>query len=87
VKAADILFLDATFYADGEIARPMSEVPHPFVSETMDLLNNLSVKDRAKVHFIHFNHSNPLVQGDREKIAEVRRRGFSIAEEGKRYEL
>ena len=87
VKSADILFLDATFYADGEIPRPMSEVPHPFVSETMDLLKGLSKKDRAKVHFIHFNHSNPLVQGSKEKLAEVRRGGFSIAEEGKRYEL
>jgi pyrroloquinoline quinone biosynthesis protein B len=87
VRAADILFLDATFYADGEIPRPMAEVPHPFVSETMDLLKDLPAKDRAKVHFIHFNHSNPLVQGVAEKISEVRRRGFSIAEEGKRYDL
>lgn len=87
VKAADILFLDATFYSDGEIARPMSEVPHPFVSETTELLKDLSPKDRAKVHFIHFNHSNPLVQGDQRRIAEVRRKGFSIAEEGKRYDL
>ena len=87
VMAADILFLDATFYADGEIARPMSEVPHPFVSETMELLKGLSAKERAKVHFTHFNHSNPLVQGVAEKIAEVRRKGFSVAEEGKRYDL
>src|SRR5947207_5347972 len=56
VKSADYLLLDGTFYADGEIARPMSEVPHPFVSETMELLKNLSPKDRSKDYFIHFNH-------------------------------
>ncbi|MEQ1645661.1 MAG: MBL fold metallo-hydrolase, partial [Pyrinomonadaceae bacterium] len=58
VRANDILLLDGTFYADGEIARPMSEVPHPFVTETMELLKGLSAADRAKVYFIHFNHSN-----------------------------
>ena len=87
VRSADILFLDATFYADGEIPRPMSEVPHPFVSETMALLKNLPAKDRAKVHFIHFNHSNPLVQDDKKKLAEVMRNGFAVAVEGRRYEL
>ncbi len=81
VKQNDFLFLDATFYADGEIPRPMSEVPHPFVSETMELLKNLPAKDKAKVHFIHFNHSNPLVQGNKQKIKEVRSKGFNIARE------
>ncbi len=79
VKASDILLLDGTFYADGEIARPMSEVPHPFVTETMELLKGLSARERAKVHFIHFNHSNPLVQRDKKKLEEVRRRGFRVA--------
>ncbi len=81
VRENDYLFLDATFFADGEIPRPMSEVPHPFVSETMDLLKNLSLKEKNKVHFIHFNHSNPLIQGNKEKIKEVREKGFNIAYE------
>ncbi len=78
------LLLDGTFYADGEIARPMSEVPHPFVSETMELLKNLSPKDRSKVYFIHFNHSNPLIQGDRKKIADLRKNGFAMAYKGQK---
>ncbi|MGE3468556.1 MAG: MBL fold metallo-hydrolase, partial [Pyrinomonadaceae bacterium] len=57
VGSADYLLLDGTFYADGEISRPMSEVPHPFVAETMALLAGSSAKDRAKVYFTHFNHS------------------------------
>jgi len=84
VKSADYLLLDGTFYADGEIARPMSEVPHPFVSETMELLKNLSPKDRSKVYFIHFNHSNPLIQGDRKKIADLRKNGFAMAYKGQK---
>ena len=87
VRANDILLVDGTFYADGEIARPMSEVPHPFVTETMELLNILSKGDRAKVHFIHFNHSNPLVQRDRKKLAEVRSKGFRVATTGLKLDL
>ncbi len=82
VKSANYLLLDGTFYADGEISRPMSEVPHPFVSETMDLLTGLSAREKGKVHFIHFNHSNPLVQGRRRAIDEVRRKGFRVAKRG-----
>lgn len=81
VKQNDYIFVDATFYADGEIPRPMGEVPHPFVTETMDLLKDLFAKDKTKIHFIHFNHSNPLVQGNKEKIKEVKQKGFNIAHE------
>lgn len=87
VKANDILLVDGTFYADGEIARPMSEVPHPFVTETMDLLKGLSPGDSQKVYFIHFNHSNPLVQRDNKKFAEVRSKGFRVATTGLKLDL
>jgi pyrroloquinoline quinone biosynthesis protein B len=82
VSASDFLLLDGTFYADGEISRPMSEVPHPFVTETMELLKGLSATDRKKVYFIHFNHSNPLIQRDQKKLDEVRKKGFRVATTG-----
>ena len=82
VKANDYVFVDATFYQDGEIPRPMSEVPHPFVSETMKLLKGVALNDRKKVYFIHFNHSNPLIQGNKKKIKSVIRKGFNIAYQG-----
>lgn len=87
VQTADHLLLDGTFYADGEINRPMSEVPHPFVSETMELLKTLPRKERSKVYFIHFNHSNPLVQGNKQKLRDVRRKGFHVASKGLRLNL
>ncbi|HMQ03055.1 MAG TPA: MBL fold metallo-hydrolase [Pyrinomonadaceae bacterium] len=87
VRSSDYLLVDGTFYADGEISRPMSEVPHPFVVETMALLRGLPAAERRKVHFIHFNHSNPLVQGERKKLFEVRRAGFRIAAEGMHFPL
>jgi pyrroloquinoline quinone biosynthesis protein B len=85
VRDNDYLLLDGTFFADGEINRPMSEVPHPFVSETVEMLSKLPLKQRGKVHFIHFNHSNPLVQGDAKKIADLKRKGFNITFEGQKF--
>jgi len=82
VRTSDYLLLDATFYADGEIARPMSEVPHPFVSETIALLKDLPIAERNKVYFTHFNHSNPLVQKNAAKLKEVTRAGFHVATRG-----
>ncbi len=87
VKAANYLLIDGTFYADGEISRPMSEVPHPFVSETVDLLKALPQKERAKVYFTHFNHSNPIVQGNKKTLKELRRNGFRMAKRGLRLNL
>ena len=87
VKSNDFVLIDGTFYADGEINRPMSEVPHPFVSETTELLKDLPAKEKSKVFFIHFNHSNPLVQGDRRKIKELKARGFNVTYQGQRFDL
>lgn len=87
VAKSDYVLIDGTFFADGEIARPMSEVPHPFVTETMELLAALPSTERSKVRFIHLNHSNPLIQGDRKKIAELRKRGFRVARVGERLKL
>ena len=82
LKRADYVLLDATFYRDGELARPMAEVPHPFVEETIKLLQNLPPAERDKVYFIHFNHTNPLLQPDSPERRAVLGQGFHVAEEG-----
>ncbi len=87
VKLSDYVLIDGTFYADGEINRPMSEVPHPFVAETVELLKDLPLKERNKVYFIHFNHSNPLVQGNKDKIRELKAKGFKITFQGQKIDL
>ncbi|MBL4888305.1 MAG: MBL fold metallo-hydrolase [Flavobacteriaceae bacterium] len=61
VKKVDYAFIDATFFAEGEIPRPMAEVPHPFIEETMALFGKETKKVKSKIIFIHFNHSNPVL--------------------------
>jgi pyrroloquinoline quinone biosynthesis protein B len=85
VKTVDFAFLDASFYQDGELPnRSISEVPHPFVTETMKLFQNESNEVKNKVHFIHLNHTNPLMW-DKELQHKVRQEGFEIPEQGKNY--
>ncbi|MBL4649245.1 MAG: pyrroloquinoline quinone biosynthesis protein PqqB [Aureispira sp.] len=88
IQAVDIALLDATFFKNGEVGnRDMSEIPHPFVEESMNLFAVLSKEDRAKVHFIHFNHTNPILQENSAAKQEVLKEGYRIAEEGFRIAL
>ena len=82
IEKTDYAFLDATFYKNGELKRDISEIPHPFVEESMDLFSDLSEKNKQKVHFIHFNHTNPLLINGSHAQKEVREKGFNLAREG-----
>ena len=81
IKEVDIAMLDATFFKNGEINRNMNEVPHPFVEESMQLFESLSAKDKQKIHFIHFNHTNPLLIDGSEAQETVLKKGFNIAKQ------
>lgn len=81
-RKTDYAFLDATFYKNGEIKRDMSEIPHPFVEESMELFSNLSKTDKQKVYFIHFNHTNPLLIENSTSQKKVLKKGFNLAKEG-----
>jgi pyrroloquinoline quinone biosynthesis protein B len=84
IKNVDYALLDGTFYKDGEINRPMSEVPHPFVVETMELLKNEPKSQKSKIHFIHLNHTNPILQPKSFQRNEVLRNGFKVAFKGQK---
>jgi pyrroloquinoline quinone biosynthesis protein B len=83
IRKVDRVFIDGTFYQDGELpGRNMNEVPHPFVTETMVLLKNLPLVEKDKVWFIHFNHTNPLLRETGTARREVEAKGFHVAKEG-----
>lgn len=86
IKEVDYAFLDATFYDITELpGRDHSEIPHPFVVETMELLAPLSINDRKKVYFIHFNHSNPLLDDNSAAYQTVLSNGFMVAKTGMKF--
>jgi pyrroloquinoline quinone biosynthesis protein B len=60
----------------------MTLIPHPTISTTMEKLADLPDAERAKIHFIHLNHSNPVLNKTSVAFTTVQDNGFSVAEEG-----
>lgn len=88
LKSVDLAFLDATFFDREEVNfRPYSEIPHPFVKETMSLLENEPIEIKSKVYFIHMNHTNPLLNPKSEESFWVESQGFHIARFGQEFNL
>ena len=87
VKDFDYLLLDATFYDSKEINRDISEIPHPLVSETIELLDSLSKENKGKVYFIHMNHTNPMLDPNSELSKSIIMKGFNIARLGQKLYL
>ena len=84
----DYAFLDATFYDENETGNSdMKEIPHPFVVESMELFKDLSETEKRKIHFIHFNHTNPLLDLNSPQSKTVLQNGFNIAISGQMFEL
>jgi len=80
LSEVDYAFLDATFFDAAEIGhRDIREIPHPFVIESMALLGKLPQKIRQKVRFIHFNHTNPLLNPRSRASRQVRNMGFGVS--------
>jgi pyrroloquinoline quinone biosynthesis protein B len=92
IKQVDYAFLDATFFDVDELpGRNMDEIPHPFVLETLETVKDLPLKERQKIHLIHFNHTNPLLHPDRPAnsaaIHTVKEAGVNLARIGQRFAL
>jgi len=80
VSNVDIALVDATFFDSAEVNnRDISEIPHPFVIETMALFDSLPMHEKRKIRFIHFNHTNPLLNEESEQSREVLKKGYGIA--------
>jgi pyrroloquinoline quinone biosynthesis protein B len=87
VQKVDYAFLDATFFKEGEINRPMSEIPHPFIAETIHVFKDEAIATKNKVIFIHFNHTNPALQNTSKVKTTAEKLGFRFAFEGMKIDL
>lgn len=81
IKNVDYDFLDGTFYDEKEVNnRDISEIPHPFIIESLKLFNPLDKSEKNKIYFIHLNHTNPLLNSDSSEYNKVIREGFNVAD-------
>ncbi len=88
IASVDVAYLDGSFFANGEIpGRDMSGFPHPFITHSMQRFSGLPAKEKAKVRFIHLNHTNPAIWPDSDERAQVLASGYRIAGEGEIFEL
>jgi len=68
----DVLLVDGTFSSVDELpGRNIADVPHPLMTETRALLDGT----KARLWFIHLNHSNPALLGG----ADVAHEGMTIS--------
>ncbi|MFN3839356.1 MAG: MBL fold metallo-hydrolase [Cyclobacteriaceae bacterium] len=80
IAKVDYALVDATFYDAEEIQnRNIREIPHPFVAESMALLDNLPAAEKKKVYFIHLNHTNPLLDKETQAWKTVTGKGYCVA--------
>lgn len=88
LESVDLALVDATFFANGEIpGRDMSSFPHPFLSHTMARLSSASDETKAKIVFIHLNHTNPALEVGGEVYYLIQQEGFRIARPGEQIDL
>lgn len=88
IAQVEVAYLDGTFYAEGEIpGRNMAEIPHPFIVESMARFSSLPPHERAKIRFLHLNHTNPALILDSAAWRNLHNAGLFVAQEGEQFEL
>ncbi len=88
IKKVDVALLDATFYDARELpGRDMSEIPHPFIVESIERFSALSSDARSKIHFIHLNHSNPALEPQSDASRSIQSAGMHVAGQAEVHQL
>jgi len=88
IRGVDYAFIDGTFFDADEISnRNIAEIPHPFIIESLEAFKDLYPKDKNKVRFIHFNHTNPLLKPGSPQQKQLLEQGFHVAEYGQVFPL
>ncbi len=88
IKKVDYALIDGTFYDSTEVAhRNKAEIPHPFVVESLELFKELSASEKRKIYFIHFNHTNPLLNKTSSAYYNLTSDGYRVAGFGETLEL
>ena len=88
IETVDYALVDGSFFDGNELpGRDMAQIPHPSVTESMALFDPLPATQRAKIWFIHMNHTNPLLDATSPQHRQVIEAGYNVAREGDRLPL
>ncbi len=88
ILQVNVALLDGSFFDDGELpGRVMSEIPHPFISESMERFKVLPEQEIEKIKFIHLNRTNPALFEENIEFKEIKAKGFGRAKELERIRL
>lgn len=83
LAGAQVALLDGTFFSLDELPhRDIAKVPHPLVTETVELLRPRVATGDLEVAFLHLNHSNPALDPASEERRRLEAAGFRVAREG-----
>ena len=84
----DYLFIDGTYFNKNEIKlRNINKIPHPEIKDTMKMLKSLNRKDRGKIYFTHFNHTNTAINRDSFDRKKVLDAGYKLLKEKKVFKI
>jgi len=88
LAGVDVALLDGTFYSLDELpGRSISQIGHPLMTSTMDLLAARVREGGLRVLFTHLNHSNPALEPGSAARTALEERGFAILAEGEEIPL
>lgn len=85
----DIALIDGTFWSYDELGdvRDQTQVPHPPVSETINLLGKRNLQLDPQIYFTHLNHTNPLYGSNSVPYKTLIDMGWDIASQGMKFVL
>lgn len=88
IRNNNILFIDGTFFDKNEVSfRNINKIPHPSIKSTMSLVKNMLREYKERIFFIHLNHTNDALREDSEIYKIIMKKGFNIANQGKKINL
>jgi pyrroloquinoline quinone biosynthesis protein B len=88
LQNVDIALLDGTFYSAEELpSRDLSSIGHPFIVDSMSLLENTVQEGKTQIYFTHLNHSNLALDLEGDARQSMKERSFALAEEGMEFWL
>ena len=88
VAHVNAAYLDGTFFDGDELpGRDMSVIRHPYIVESLARFASLPETARARIHFIHLNHTNRAAIAGTPERRRVEAAGCRVAKAGERTTL